>query len=117
MVVDVLGRGTRLLAATRELIVSAWTQHAEARDAAGVPVAPWDPEARSWSLLGALVATYERGVWVDDESTAIAELAAGCHLLAAVVDSDSLTDWNDARGRTQSEVIRAIDEASALGSD
>jgi hypothetical protein len=100
-----------VLARARELISSSWTQDAEARNADGLEISPWSPEAVSWSLLGALVAGYEGLIWSAGERTAFEQLARACLLLADVLDSDSLAAWNDAPGRTQTDVLAALDEA------
>jgi hypothetical protein len=101
-----------MLTAARNLISESWTQHAEARRADGSGVDPWDRDAVSWSLLGALVAGYERLIWLDGQKAALEALARACILLADVIDSDSLSDWNDAPGRTQADVLAALDEAN-----
>ena len=100
-----------LLAHARNLIASAWTQHADARDVVGLAVDPWKPDAVSWSLLGALVASYDRLLSADGQGDAVAALRHACTLLAPVVDSESLSDWNDAPERTQADVLAALDEA------
>jgi len=102
-----------MLAHAHDLISSAWTQHADARNAAGDPVEPWHPDAVSWSLLGALVASYERLVWAEGEGAALAELANACVVLADVVDSGSLPAWNDAPGRSRADVLAVLDAAAA----
>jgi hypothetical protein len=101
----------QLLAQARELIAFSWTQHADARDADGVAVEPWAADAVSWSLLGALVVGYERLRTGDGEGGAFVALRRACVLLAAVLDSDSLPDWNDAPERTRADVLAALDEA------
>ncbi len=101
-----------LLLEVRGLIESSWTQHAEARTADGVPVDPWDTGAVSWSLLGALVAVYDRRARSDGEVLAIGSLRAACARLADIVDRDVLSDWNDLPGRTREEVLAALAEAA-----
>ena len=39
----------------RELVAQGWSQGADARDSDQQPVHPWSSEARSWSVLGAIV--------------------------------------------------------------
>jgi hypothetical protein len=100
-----------LLSGARKLIAFSWTQDADARDADGFPIDPSSPDAVCWSLLGALVAGYERLLWSDGERAALEELARTCLLLGDVLDSDSLTDWNNVPGRTQADVLAALDRA------
>ena len=49
-----------LLGHATQLVSSGWTQHADARDADGNRVDPWDAAAVSWSLLETLTVAYER---------------------------------------------------------
>jgi hypothetical protein len=95
----------------RDLIEASWTQRAEARTADETPTDPWLPGAVSWSLLGALVAVYERRVRSEGEARALGSLARACALLVDVVDSDLLAAWNDAPGRTREDVLSALDDA------
>lgn len=66
----------------------------------------------SWSLLGALVAVLESEAAVRGELP-LDELAAALYALAALVETDSLVAWNDVPGRTQADVVRALDGAAA----
>jgi hypothetical protein len=100
------------LETARGLIAESWAQGAEARTVEGSPTDPWSPDAVSWSLLGALVAVYERLTSSIGQAEALHALARACVLLADTLDCDSLADWNDARGRTQADVLAAVDEAA-----
>ena len=44
-----------MVSEARRLVESGWCQGAHARDGAGLEVPSWSEEARSWSLLGALL--------------------------------------------------------------
>src|SRR5262249_59437018 len=44
-----------ILIRARALIEQGWCQGVDARDENGQRINPWNPRARSWSLLGALV--------------------------------------------------------------
>jgi hypothetical protein len=101
-----------LLAHARTLISASWTQHTEARAADGRPVEPWDSSAVEWSLLGALVAGYEHMLRSEGQRAALEAVVSACVVLASVVDSDSLPGWNDVPGRTQADVLAALDEAA-----
>jgi hypothetical protein len=104
--------GRRLLRSAGKLVAASWTQKADAHAADGHAVDPWDAAAVSWSLLGALVASYERLLTLEEETVALSALAVACLLLADVVDSDSLAEWNDLPARTQADVLAAIDTAA-----
>jgi hypothetical protein len=102
------------LTEARSLIGASWTQHADARAVDGRATDPWSADAASWSLLGALVAVYERFGWSYGQAAALQALAGACELLAETLDSDSLSNWNDAPGRTQTDVVTTLDEAARL---
>ena len=102
----------RFLLDVRGLIAASWTQRAEARAADGTPIDPWEPGAVSWSLLGALVAIHERRVRSYGQVQAVACLGRACALLVEVVDSDVLSTWNDAPGRTSEDVLAVLAEAA-----
>jgi hypothetical protein len=97
----------------RALIRQGWCQDDDAHDANGDRVDPWSMEARSWSLLGALVATEGVGrnavgrIPVDELGRAIVVLgeAANTHTLEA---------WNDDPRCTQRAVLAAFDGALVL---
>jgi hypothetical protein len=104
--------GLRLLEGARHLVEHAWCRGADARDSNGVAVDPWEDEAVSWSLLGALVAVLERDATERGEMP-LSELAAALYALAEVIDTDSLTAWNDRPRRTQTDVVYVLDRAAA----
>lgn len=104
--------GLRLLREARALVAEAWCSGAEARDAAGSKVSPWDDRAASWSVLGAIVAVLERETSLDRELS-IPELATALHALAKLVDSESLIEWNDRPRQTQGNVVAVLDRAAA----
>ena len=107
-----MSRDTRLPRHARRLIEGGWTQHADARAADKSVVHPCDERAVSWSLLGALVAALEDVAASDGEHAAIGQLARTCILLADIVDTDSLEEWNDAGERTREDVLDALDQAA-----
>jgi hypothetical protein len=104
--------GLRLLRETRALVAEAWCKGADARDAAGSKVSPWDDRAASWSVLGAIVAVLEREASRDRELP-LAELGTALYALARLVDSDSLVEWNDHPRQTQGNVVAVLDRAAA----
>ncbi|HEY0417457.1 MAG TPA: hypothetical protein VGC78_13825 [Gaiellaceae bacterium] len=102
-----------LLAAAAARVETGWSQGADARDVTGCPTEPWSPEAQSWSLLGALVASLRESEATNGEGYAIRGLAAACSLLAGRLDVASLEEWNDDPARTQSEVTGVLSAAGA----
>jgi len=104
--------GLRLLRDARALVAEAWCKGAEARDAAGSKVSPWDDRAASWSVLGAIVAVLEREASHDRELP-VPELATALYALAKLVDSDSLAEWNDRPRQTQCNVVAVLDRAAS----
>ena len=105
--------GLRLLREARERVLEGWCRGADARDQRGAAVDPWHEDAVSWSLLGALVCVLEREAAEKDGELPLEELAAALYALADLVDADSLVAWNNAPGRTQADVVRALDDAAA----
>jgi hypothetical protein len=96
----------------RELVAGSWCRGADARDALGREVEPWDERAVSWSLLGSLVAVLESRA-SEYAELPLEELAAALYALADLIETDSLAAWNDDPRRTQSIVLAVLDEASA----
>jgi hypothetical protein len=100
----------------RRLVMSGWCQGAHARDGAGIEVPSWSDEARSWSLLGALLTSWHRQDSQKDANV-VAHLAdahalgEATEVLGEVVGTAALDRWNDAAKRTQTEVAAAMDRA------
>src|SRR5881397_3517887 len=73
----------QILAGARELVYQGWCQGVDARDARGERCAPWHRDARTWSVLGALVASEGDDPDVRAHSSAsVAELGHAVALLA-----------------------------------
>jgi hypothetical protein len=93
----------------RALVAQGWTQGASARDREGNAVHPWSADARSWSILGAIIC--------GDEShqgrTGIGQLAETVMEVADAIGTASLNRWNDEPGRTQEDALAAFDAATA----
>lgn len=87
-----------ILIGARERIARGWTQGAMARDAEGLECGVHEPVASCFCALGAIFAAAEGIVHGLD--------AAAC--LRAEL-RDDITRWNDARGRTQAEVLAVFD--------
>jgi hypothetical protein len=97
----------------RDLVVQGWTQGADARDAEQTPVHPWSAEARSWSVLGAVICgddSHEGQVPID-------RLAAAAVHLSRAIEAQSLSRWNDEPGRTQADAVAAFDAALASAAE
>jgi hypothetical protein len=100
----------------RRLVTNGWCQGAHARDGAGLEVPSWSEEARSWSLLGALLTSWHAQDSRNDADV-VAHLAdahalgEATQVLGEVVGTASLEGWNDAAKRTQADVVAAMDGA------
>jgi hypothetical protein len=105
-------RGLRLLQDARKLVAKSWCHGADARDAQGAEVNPWDDDAASWSLLGAIVAVLERDAPRGGELP-LAALGSALYALADLIEIDSLADWNDDPRQTQDNVLAVLDRAAA----
>ena len=97
----------------RDLVVQGWTQGADARDDAQNPVHPWSAEARSWSVLGAVICGDDN----HQGQVPIDRLAAAAVLLSQVLERQSLSQWNDEPGRTQADAVAALDAALASAAE
>jgi hypothetical protein len=102
--------GLRLLHDVKLLIARGWSQGADARDAEGRPIEPWDRRASSWSILGALVAVLERHARTTGELP-LEDVAAALYAIADVVQIESLEEWNDSLAQSQEDVLGALDRA------
>jgi hypothetical protein len=105
-----------MLGEARGLLVRGWSQGAQARDGRGHAVPAWSGDAASWSMLGALLASWYRHNEALDEDFvghSMDALALG-DAMAALGNSTGSADldgWNDAEGRTADDVLAAIDGA------
>jgi len=106
----------RLLEGARELVAESWCHGVDALDVNGFEVDPWDDEAASWSLLGAVLAVLEREASGVGELP-LADLAAALYALADLIETDSLVDWNDDPRQTQGNVVAVLDQAAAACKD
>jgi hypothetical protein len=109
-------QGRRFLEAARELVAESWCSGADARDADGFEVEPWDDAAASWSLLGAMIAVLERDA-SQAEELPLAALGSALFALAELIRTDSLADWNDDPRQTQGSVVALLDQAAANCAD
>jgi hypothetical protein len=106
-------RGLRLLRDARQLVAASWCRGADARDACGSEVPPWDDRATSWSVLGAVVAVLEEEATLSGE-VPLDQLGAALYALAELIETDSLVEWNDEPWQTQENVVTVLDRAADM---
>ena len=102
-----------ILICGRDLIRQGWCQDDDAHDANGDRIEPWSMEARSWSLLGALVAAEGVGRGAVGRIP-VDELGRAIVVLGEAANTHSLEAWNDHPMCTQAAVVAAFDRALAL---
>jgi hypothetical protein len=93
----------RIVTAARRRVLTGWCQGHLAEDNAGVARDALSSEARRWSILGALIASWGRGP-VKDLGRAVAALHTP-------IDNEPLEVWNDRPDRTQQEVAAVLAQA------
>jgi hypothetical protein len=93
----------RLMAEARERVATGWCQGAVAEDEHGRAVGPASSDARRWSVLGAVLASWDGGP--------VAELGQAVASLRASTEESPLEVWNDRPERTQRDVIAAFERA------
>ena len=105
-----------LLDSARTLIERGWCQHAMARDRDNLGVEPSSAEACAWSASGAVLAAWSKTCpWPDslDLDDVFHPFEHANLALAGSVPA-ATDEWNDARGRTREQVLRAFDRAVVL---
>ena len=104
-----------MLSEARGLLLRGWSRGAQARDPQGQIVLPWSEEAASWSLLGALLATWQVHDMEDSDFVAhradAYALGDATEALGEATGTSALDQWNDAEGRNIDEVVEAVDRA------
>jgi hypothetical protein len=105
------GLAEEMLAAAYELVCTGWCQGAAARDEAGRPIAPESAFARSWSAPGALDRVWAKS---DQRFTEGLDAFQRANLALATATGDAPQFWNDADGRTLSQVLDAMAQAVHL---
>lgn len=93
----------RIVADARGRVLSGWCQGSIAQDEDGDAVDVLSSDARRWSTLGALIASWGGGP-VQDLRRAVAALHAS-------IEPAPLEVWNDRPGRTHDEVVDAFERA------
>jgi len=100
----------QMLSDAYELVLSGWCQGMSAQDEMGRAIEPSSAFARSWSAAGALERVWRRA----DEDELSLEAFERANLAFAAVVKESPQRWNDAPGRTRSQVLEALLDASSL---
>ena len=98
-----------LLQRCRDLVERGWCRHADARDANGRPVNPSSPDARAWSVAGALAAVVLDSDGMHFRRAPIGAVEDVVTRFARVTGATSLRKWNDAAVRTQGKVLAAFE--------
>jgi hypothetical protein len=93
----------RIVAGARRRVLAGWCQGRMAEDKDGHARDALSSEARRWSILGALIASWGGGP-VHDLGHAVAALHTS-------TEKAPLEVWNDRPGRTQEEVVAALAQA------
>jgi hypothetical protein len=94
---------SRMMAEACERVVTGWCQGDIAQDEDGRPVGAGSSEARRWSMLGALLASWDGGP--------VEELGQAVTSLHTSTEQSPLEVWNDRPGRTQEDVVVAFERA------
>ena len=89
------------LVRTREFLKKGWTQGWFAKTASGRDCGAESSDASCWCLSGALQRAFQ------DESSSEAEDRAASSL-RWTIRRKSIADWNDAKRRTQTQVVGAV---------
>ena len=104
-----------MLQEARGLLLRGWSRGAQARDGQGQIVLPWSDDAAAWSLLGALLATWQVHDMMDADFVAhradAQALGDATEALGEATGTAALDRWNDAEGRNLTEVVAAVDRA------
>ena len=108
-----------MLMEARGLLLRGWSKGAQGRDSRGHVVNAWSEDATSWSLVGALLASWHRH---DDRldadfvahSAEARALSETTDVLTRATGTLALDPWNDAPERTRSDVLAAVDRALTL---
>jgi hypothetical protein len=102
-----------MLVEARALVARGWCQQEAALDAAGEPVEPASSTACRWSIAGALSVVWENWRSAGKPAERVSRGFEMAVLAIAAVIGD-VDPWNDAPGRTQADVLAALDRAHEL---
>lgn len=97
-----------VLKAARTKIELGWCQGAFCRNENGTDISASDLDSqREWCARGAILTSTDTAADGDDARKLL-------KLALSVESIHGVSDWNDAPGRTQAEVLAAFDKAIAL---
>ena len=108
-----------MLTEARGLLTRGWSKGAQARDVRGHVVNAWSDQAASWSLVGALLASWHRhddrldADFVAHSAEALA-LARATDVLSHATGTLAIDSWNDAPERNFGDLLAAIERALGL---
>ena len=91
----------QLLIAARGYIAKGWTQQEYARKADFESVSTKSPEATCWCIEGAIMAA--------DTNENLPRQLECLDMLRTEANADNIVSWNDAKGRTQTQVLALFD--------
>jgi hypothetical protein len=108
-----------MLMEARGLLLRGWSKGAQARDVRGHVVNAWSDKAASWSLVGALLASWHRHDNPLDadfvaHSAEAQGLADATDVLSRATGTLAIDFWNDAPERNRDDVLTAVDRALTL---
>ena len=113
------GTAAAMLMEARGLLTRGWSKGAQARDERGHVVNAWSEDAVSWSLIGALLASWHRhdnrlDIDFIAHSAEAQALADATQVLARATGTLAIDPWNDAPERNHGDVLAAVDRAIGL---
>jgi hypothetical protein len=108
-----------MLMEARGLLLRGWSKGAQARDVRGHVVNAWSDKAASWSLVGALLASWHRHDNRLDadfvaHSAEAQGLADATDVLSRATGTLAIDFWNDAPERNRDDVLTVVDRALTL---
>ena len=101
---------TDLLMHAKSLVESGWTQRYAAVSAENYQVDPNDEEACRWCLEGSLMNSFSRASASGGDLDLLLDVYYDARrALMKIIGSQDLVEWNDAKERTQEDVILAFE--------
>lgn len=97
-----------ILLTAAETVTRSWIQGDEARTPDGKPVMPSSPDASGWCAAGAVCAA------MPDHMPVTAHILINERLRLLIGDDAEITEYNDACGRTASEVATTLRELARI---
>lgn len=99
-----------LLTHAKSLIESGWTQKFAAVSSKNLQVDPNDKEACRWCLEGSLMNSFSRASASGGDLDLLLDAYYDARrALMKIIGSQDLVEWNDAKERTQEDVVQAFE--------